>query len=334
MPAISVIIPVYNKIRYLRSLLEQLQAQTFADYECLLIDDGSTDGSGQVCDEFAAQDSRLRVFHIPNGGVSHARNLGLDHAQGDYITFLDADDRIHSGYLENLHALLSNSSADLAISGILKFCDDELCGEMVSRYQGQQCMETILTDFALEQRRCGIYGSCVAKMFPRELVRDLRFDEQLCLAEDFDFYLRLYARIGSVVFDQKKYYYYLQAAENSSVQIADDQIDYPAQLQISLRYRSFLKQKNSYEDSNRQIVDSQITSFLFLSLFYCPKEKFADRFRMLWDIFRDEKLDLQPQNWKQHIVLGLFRRNAGSLLSLTIHTYHATRKIIRRMCDG
>ena len=78
---ISVIIPVYNKIHYLSGLLEQLRAQTFTDFECLLIDDGSTDGSGAFCDEFAAKDTRLRVFHIPNGGVSHARNVGLDHAR-------------------------------------------------------------------------------------------------------------------------------------------------------------------------------------------------------------------------------------------------------------
>ena len=92
MPRISVIIPVYNAEKYLHRCIDSILAQSFTDFELLLIDDGSKDNSGTICDEYAAKDSRVRVFHKENGGVSSARNLGLDNAQGEWITFVDSDD--------------------------------------------------------------------------------------------------------------------------------------------------------------------------------------------------------------------------------------------------
>ena len=94
MPAISVNIPVYNTEKYLHRCIDSVLAQTYQDLELLLIDDGSKDSSGAICDEYAAQDARVKVFHKENGGVSSARNVGLDHAQGEWITFVDSDDYI------------------------------------------------------------------------------------------------------------------------------------------------------------------------------------------------------------------------------------------------
>ena len=100
-PTISVIVPVYNAEKYLRRCIDSVLAQTFVDWEMLLIDDGSTDASGSICDEYAAKDERIRVFHKENGGVSSARNLGLDNAQGEWITFVDSDDYTYPCWLEN-----------------------------------------------------------------------------------------------------------------------------------------------------------------------------------------------------------------------------------------
>ena len=93
-PKISVIVPVYNVEKYLHRCVDSILAQTFNDFELLLIDDGSKDKSGAICDEYAAKDSRVRVFHKENGGVSSARNLGLENAKGDWIIFIDSDDWI------------------------------------------------------------------------------------------------------------------------------------------------------------------------------------------------------------------------------------------------
>lgn len=103
-PAISVIIPVYNAEKFLRPCLESLSLQPVEAMEVLMIDDGSKDGSGAICDEFAAVDLRFRAIHIPNGGVSGARNLGLDNARGEVVTFVDADDYVSPSYAETILA--------------------------------------------------------------------------------------------------------------------------------------------------------------------------------------------------------------------------------------
>ena len=95
-PLVSVIVPVYNVYPYLRDCVQSVQAQSYQNWELLLVDDGSTDGSGELCDELAVEDGRIRVFHKPNGGQSDARNVGLKQTQGKYFYLLDSDDLIRS----------------------------------------------------------------------------------------------------------------------------------------------------------------------------------------------------------------------------------------------
>ena len=99
MPKVSVIVPVYKAEKYLRQCIESILAQTFTDWECILVDDGSPDHSGAICDEYAQKDARSRVIHKENGGVSSARKVGLDNVKGDWSTFLDADDFIYKNAL-------------------------------------------------------------------------------------------------------------------------------------------------------------------------------------------------------------------------------------------
>lgn len=114
MPVISIITPVYQAEALLPACIESVLAQTFPDWELLVIDDGSRDGSAAVCDRYGAADARIRVFHKANGGVSSARNLGLEQARGEYLAFLDADDRFEPAMLETLLGLLKASGADTA----------------------------------------------------------------------------------------------------------------------------------------------------------------------------------------------------------------------------
>ena len=119
-PDISIIVPVYNSGKWLNRCIDSILAQTYADFEVLLINDGSTDNSPAICDEYAARDSRIRVFHKPNSGVSASRNLGISNSNGEYITFVDSDDWIDAEYLECLHDNIAG--ADLSI------CDFEVLG--------------------------------------------------------------------------------------------------------------------------------------------------------------------------------------------------------------
>lgn len=119
-PKISIIVPVYKVERYLRECLDSILAQTFADWECILVDDGSPDGCPQLCDEYAARDARFRVIHRANGGLSAARNSGLREARGAYIGFIDSDDWIAPQMFERLYQLITEYDADMAQVGICK----------------------------------------------------------------------------------------------------------------------------------------------------------------------------------------------------------------------
>lgn len=114
-PEISIIVPVYNMERYLRECLDSIKSQTFTDWECIIINDGSTDSSGAICDEYASADSRFKVMHTPNGGVAAARNRGLQEACGRFIGFVDPDDYCHTEMYQVLHELITVYKADVAV---------------------------------------------------------------------------------------------------------------------------------------------------------------------------------------------------------------------------
>ena len=328
---LSVIIPVYNKKRYLSNLLEQLRGQTFTDFECLLIDDGSTDGSGAVCDEYAAKDNRLRVFHIPNGGVSHARNVGLDHARGEYVTFIDSDDGIRPDYLDNLVHCMVESGAELVISGFEKVTSaGRLVCTVVPVRKGVLPFRELLPTFAAEQKESGVFGYCFAKLFPRELVKDIRFNESLKLAEDFDFYLNLYEIINTVCLDDHTGYLYLQEAENSTGNTASEKIDYLAQLRINLHYRSMLQKRSAYTDENRRIVEGRLDDYAFFVLFHTPLEHYRERFERLYQLCTEQQVPLAGGNALRRWLFFCLRKHLYYAAKLTMTLYRLARSLLRR----
>ena len=123
MPKISVVVPVYNTEKYLHSCIDSILAQTFTDFELLLIDDGSTDRSGEICDEYIKKDSRVRCLHKTNGGANEARKLGVENACGDYVMFVDSDDLILRNGIENLLAVvLKNPMANIIVAHMKDEC--------------------------------------------------------------------------------------------------------------------------------------------------------------------------------------------------------------------
>lgn len=115
MPTISIIVPIYNVEKYLCYCLDSICNQTFKDWECLLIDDGSTDKSGRICDQYAHKYNQIKTFHKKNGGVADARNYGLKHAIGKYIMYVDGDDWIEADSIERLLQTANENNADLVI---------------------------------------------------------------------------------------------------------------------------------------------------------------------------------------------------------------------------
>lgn len=189
---ISVIVPAYNVAEELPSCLDSLLAQTYGDFELLLIDDGSTDGTGAVCDRYAAENVRIRVVHRDNGGVSAARNRALDMACGPYLTFVDSDDTVDPTYLEKLYAGLQNTGADIASVNWIDSdgrtaYDPALAGPDGSRLYTQEDLDDM-----------NLLGSCCGRMFRRSSMSTLHFEENIFYGEDTLFCVRnFYGKTGA-----------------------------------------------------------------------------------------------------------------------------------------
>lgn len=122
-PEVSILVPVYNVGKYIRQCLETVSGQSFTDWECILVDDGSTDRSGEICDEFASEDPRFRVLHVKNGGVAAARNIAVKNATGKFIAFCDPDDWMEPDAIETMHRLITANDADIVQTGFWREFD-------------------------------------------------------------------------------------------------------------------------------------------------------------------------------------------------------------------
>ncbi len=123
MPTVTVVVPVYNVEKYLQQCIDSILAQTYSDFELILVDDGSEDKCPEICNDYAMKDERVCVLHKENGGQSEARNMGIDIAKGEYIAFIDSDDVVSPLYLDRLIDALQNSEADISGCGIISFED-------------------------------------------------------------------------------------------------------------------------------------------------------------------------------------------------------------------
>lgn len=322
MKKITIIMPVFNKEKYIRETIESVLNQSMHDFEFIIVDDGSTDKSGMVLDEYAQKDQRIRAVHIPNGGVSNARNRGLDLADGEYITFIDADDSITENYLENLYDCIIKSEADIVISGYKKVWEDSDKTDVNKmKVHGLVNINEILPYFVQWQVENGIFGYCWAKMFRKELCNDIYFDTTIRLAEDFDFYLKLYRRIKTIYFDDKHNYIYLQEAQNSSVAKSDYDIDYITQLKINLRYKEFLESKNAFYGVNKKIVIEKISNYFYFSLFYCDLGQFNCTFSELYRIYNDINIEFAAKRIFARIILLLLKHNRKTETKCVIMIY-------------
>lgn len=200
MPTISIIIPVYNAERYLQECLESIRVQSYKDFEVILIDDGSTDNSASICKSFVKIDSRFQFYHKTNGGVSSARNAGLEKASGDWIAFIDADDWVSPHYLQT--TLQYSPMADITFFGETTMSDNEETGKTI--LSDRYCADRESIEDTIYGLKCGKHGDVFGwtwdKVFNADIIRknNIRFSEKISFREDEIFTLEYCRYIKSI----------------------------------------------------------------------------------------------------------------------------------------
>jgi glycosyltransferase involved in cell wall biosynthesis len=207
---ISVIVPVYKVEKYLKRCVDSILAQTYPCLEVILVDDGSPDGCPAICDEYAREDRRVRVIHKENGGLSDARNAGIDAAKGNFLGFIDSDDYVHPRFYELLLQALKEEGADIAGCDVKKIYETGTVEEEEKEavrseiYSGREATAN-LYDAQLYLKSVVIWN----KLYKKELFKDVRFPKGKLHEDEFTSYRLLY-QSKSVVYIDRAYYFYFQ----------------------------------------------------------------------------------------------------------------------------
>ena len=259
-PKISVIVPVYKAEKYLHRCVDSILAQTFTDFEVLLINDGSPDNSDAICDEYAKKNNRVRVFHKENGGVSSARNLGLDNAKGEWITFIDSDDYVKPNYL--LH-LTEHLDADWILSGYQETIGSKLC-PLSFLYK-----ENEIISFCNKYNEVHIARACWGGLYKSDIIKShkITFSMDIRYGEDtlFNSCYIIYCDCIRVVNGCNYIYCNDEITENKYILRVDE---VTKTLTAILHYRSLLEKKYKLQ------LEDKSDAIIFLNQF--PLEEFAN----------------------------------------------------------
>lgn len=261
-PKISVIVPVYNVEKVLHYCVESILNQAFSDFEMILVDDGSPDESGKICDEYSAKDTRVKVIHKNNGGVSSARNIGIEAARGEYICFVDSDDYLEKDYLEVL----------LETKRKYPDFDNIWCGFYTVRDYYKNKKETVVAEKDKNYsfyNLSGIMDLCEKwlvqmpwnKLFETKKVKEnnILFPPELSLGEDYIFNLRyLDCTNGKIVVINKPLYDYLRDGKESL-----DNKYYPNLLEIYRRLNSETEKYAQKWELSEEQISKMYNSFFF-----------------------------------------------------------------------
>ena len=201
---VSIIVPVYNVEKYIEKCLKSLISQSDKNIEIILIDDGSKDNSGKICDTYKRKDSRIKVIHKENAGVSEARNLGIQKATGRYLCFVDADDFVMNDYIEYMHQLIVKESSDIAVCTKMfsNFNEEQSSDEMIEVLDGENAIIRILN----YRMPIGVYS----RIFKKDLIKDngIKFLKDIYMGEGFNFNVACFQKAKKVIISNYKVYYY------------------------------------------------------------------------------------------------------------------------------
>ena len=300
---ISIIVPVYKVEKYLEKCVKSILKQTYTNLEIILVDDGSPDKCGQLCDELAKTDNRIKVFHKENGGLSDARNYGVERANGEYIGFVDSDDYIHECMYEELYKAIKKSGTSIAECGVTRVYKNTLR----PHYEGEDYFlvldrEGYLKEY-LENKR--LYGSAWCKLIHRDLAKKIKFPTGK-IYEDAFYTLELLKTVDRYTLISGNYYYYY-IRENSITTRPFSSKD--------MDYIEIMNEIEDYTLANFPIFKEQLLvrlAFAYISIFNQLLEvdgyKTKKEYKILKDKLKDNYFKVlsnkkAPKNLKAAILL-------------------------------
>lgn len=247
---ISIIVPVYNVERYLRKCLDSIIAQTFSDWECICVDDGSPDNSGKILDEYAAKDKRFVIIHKENGGVSSARNAGLDMARGEYITFCDSDDWIEKETYEVAYMNAKKNNADIVTWQYQINDENKLLKDFIKKPR----LLIINQDTNLPHWR----NACWCLLISNNLIKnnEIRFPENICYGEDRHFTYCCYACAKKIWELPDLFYHYFE--NKNSVSQTEFNLKKLSDNISSLELTEYFFMQNNIKKLQASITESKI----------------------------------------------------------------------------
>jgi glycosyltransferase involved in cell wall biosynthesis len=282
-PLISLICPVYKAEAYIRRSIDSVLSQTFENWELILIDDGSPDNSGRICDEYATKDKRIRVFHNLNKGVSATRQFGLDHARGEYIIHIDPDDWIEKEMLSELYSTAKNNDAEMVLCDYYK--DSKEGTYYISQEPFNCTSEIILSELFKD-----LHGSTWNKLIKTSSIRKYKisFPKTFNFCEDLFFNSQLLLNIRKIVYLPKAYYHY-NIFENTNSIVTK----YSAAIQQEdlCMYKNFctLLEKSSCELSCKIRIADTIIARAFYGNINSSYDFSKTYFRFAWYMIRNKK---------------------------------------------
>lgn len=290
---VSIIIPVYNASKTVKRLLDSIKIQTLTDFEALLIDDGSTDGSAIILDEYSAADNRFKVVHKQNGGVSAARQIGIELAKGEYVIHADSDDWVDQTMLEELYAKAENDDADVVICDFFSNTDTEqtLCKQQPSKLKAELVLRELFQQ---------LHGSCCNKLVRRACYNkyNVRFPKGINHCEDLLFWVQLLQHTDvKVSYLPKAFYHYYNNV--SSITRHYTRSTY----EMRLKYVSKLNEvlSSDYKNEKKQAAFSVFTEAVMFNVLSNDEAK-EGLIR-----FRNEIKNLESLKWK----IGFFCLSMG-----------------------
>ena len=281
---VSIIVPIYNAEKYLDSCIQSVLRQTYTNWELILIDDGSTDKSGRIAEEYRFADERITVFHQKNLGVSLARNQGIDEATGNYVVFLDADDELIEDCLAKTVNIAEETNADV-VAG--RSCENQELFQDRIIWTGAEALENSLKDHLFT------YSAC-AKLIRREFIGKTRFTPDIRINEDSYFVFQLLCKQNVFVLTNDVIYFYRANSESSSRTVFSEK--YFDILKVSdLKYKKIEEQFPQMHDlAKNMLLKARMNVLRILAV--RTRDEYRDVEKKLLEYILDNKEDYIPSS--------------------------------------